>query len=85
LNASAISAALSGSAARMAAIIASEKTTPQPNVSSGRLRSSTAIRASGRASFMTIEKNRPAGPPPMQTMFTTPPQPRRTRQPLRRR
>jgi hypothetical protein len=27
------------------------------------------IRASGRAAFITIEKNSPAGPPPMQTIL----------------
>src|SRR5947199_117716 len=46
-----------------------EKTTPQPNVSSGRFLSKTLISTRGNAFFMRIAKYRPAGPPPTLTIF----------------
>jgi hypothetical protein len=49
--------------------VSSEKTTPQPNVSFGRLRSSTVTRADGSRRFMRMPKKSPAGPPPTLTMF----------------
>ena len=58
-----------GSAASMASSVASEKTTPKPNVSSGRLRSKTTTSASGRLRFSRVAKNSPPGPPPMQATF----------------
>ena len=39
-------------------------TTPKPKVSSGRLRSHTAMSWPGQACFIRMEKYRPAGPPP---------------------
>src|SRR5690606_27276893 len=59
------------SAARNASSVWSEKTTPQPNVSSGPLRSNTVTRASGRAFLNSSEKYRPAGPPPMTAISKT--------------
>ena len=43
----------------------SENTTPQPNVSSGRLRSSTRTSCRAPARFSSSARYRPAGPPPM--------------------
>ena len=45
-----------GSLARRFSTVWSEKTTPQPNVSSGRLRSTTTISWSGFFSFIVIAK-----------------------------
>ena len=64
-----ISAWLSGSACAKLPSVASENTTPQPKVSSGRLRSITVMSCRGSAFFMRMEKYSPAGPPPMQTIF----------------
>ena len=44
------------SADRKLPSVSSENTTPQPKVSSGRLRSSTRIRLSGKAFFIRIER-----------------------------
>lgn len=69
------SASLStGSAASMASRVASEKTTPKPKVSSGRLRSNTTTSAPGRFRLSSVAKNSPPGPPPMQaTLIVLPP------------
>ena len=48
-----------------------ESTTPQPNVSSGWLRSSTTTSCLGSRSFAEMAKYRPAGPPPTQTILTS--------------
>src|SRR5690242_1920207 len=48
--------------------VSSEKTTPQPKVSSGPLRSSTRMRWRGSRPFISRLKNRPAGPPPTTVM-----------------
>ena len=56
-----ISAALTGSAALRLSSVSSESTTPQPNVSYGRLRSITTISCGGRAaSWQWRNKGRPA-------------------------
>ena len=55
----------------MPAIVASENTTPNPNVSSGRFRSITRIWCRGSAFFISAAKYRPPGPPPTQTMRIT--------------
>src|SRR2546427_5536574 len=65
-----IAAWLSGSASRKLSSVASEKTTPKPKVSSGRLRSRTVISWAGSAFFMRIAKYSPAAPPPTETIFT---------------
>ena len=41
-----------------------ENTTPNPNVSSARLRSKTVTSADGSARRMSVAKNSPPGPPP---------------------
>jgi hypothetical protein len=56
LNASSISAAVSGSQTRIAAMVASENTTPQPKVSYGLLRSTTEIACSGCSFFIKRPK-----------------------------
>jgi hypothetical protein len=61
---------VSGSAAAIFSIVASENTTPKPMASSGRLRSYTVIWCAGSAFFIKMPKNSPAGPPPMLTIFT---------------
>src|SRR5215471_17274309 len=48
--------------------VSSEKTTPQPKVSSGPLRSSTVMRWRGSRPFISRLKKRPAGPPPTTVM-----------------
>jgi hypothetical protein len=52
-----------------------EKTTPQPKVSSGRLRSTTNTSCAGSRSFIEIAQYSPAGPPPMHTTFMHDPSP----------
>jgi hypothetical protein len=49
-------------------MVLSENTTPQPKVSSGRLRSNISTDAPGSAFLNRIAEYRPAGPPPMQTI-----------------
>ena len=66
-----IASAVAASQARMLSIVASENTTPQPKVSYGRLRSTTVMSWRGDSCFISSAKYRPAGPPPMQTMFKT--------------
>src|SRR6266850_1676155 len=61
---------VSGSASRNLSRVASEKTTPKPKVSSGRLRSRSTISCEGSAFFVRIAKYRLAGPPPIATIFT---------------
>jgi len=61
---------VSGSASRKLSRVASEKTTPKPKVSSGRLRSRITISCEGSAFFVRIAKYRLAGPPPIATIFT---------------
>ena len=51
-----ISAYVSGSASAKFSSVASEKTTPNPNVSSGRLRSTTRMSWVGSAFFMSRAK-----------------------------
>ena len=75
LNESRICAAVTGSAARRLPSVWSENTTPQPKVSYGRLRSTTTMSCDGSCSFISSAKYRPAGPPPMHTIFMTPPEP----------
>src|ERR1700722_7349825 len=62
----------SGSAAWKLAMVWSENTTPQPKVSSGRLRSKTSMLASGMALRSRIAAYSPAGPPPTQTIRLIP-------------
>src|SRR5947207_12447863 len=64
-----ISAWVSSSALLKPSIVLSEKTTPQPKVSSHRFRSMTVISHPGLAFFARMEKYSPAGPPPRQTIF----------------
>jgi hypothetical protein len=47
-----------------------ENTTPQPNVSSARLRSNTSISCAGSDFLSSRLKYSPAGPPPMTAIFT---------------
>src|ERR1700735_4012239 len=54
------------SASRKLPMVLSENTTPQPKVSSGRLRSNISTDALGSAFLNRIAEYRPAGPPPMQ-------------------
>ena len=63
----------SASAARKLTIVWSEKTTPQPKVSSRRLRSRTVMSASGRAFLSSRATYSPAGPPPTTATFTARP------------
>src|SRR5882757_4936269 len=58
---------VSGSAARKFPIVWSEKTTPQPKVSSGRFRSYTSTRTDGSAFRSRMAAYSPAGPPPRHT------------------
>ena len=53
----------------MLSIVASENTTPQPKVSYGLLRSTTVMSWCTPSFFISRPKYRPAGPPPMQTIF----------------
>ncbi len=69
LNASRICVALLGSARCRLPSVWSEKTTPQPKVSYGRLRSTTVMSCDGSCRFISKAKYRPAGPPPIQTIF----------------
>ena len=69
LKASSIAAALAGSFFQRLSSVSLEKTTPQPKVSSGRLRSTTRTSCAGSRSFIEIAKYSPAGPPPMQTIL----------------
>ncbi len=64
-----IAAALSGSLCQSLSRVSFENTTPQPKVSSGRLRSITRTSCVGSRSFIEIAQYSPAGPPPMQTIF----------------
>src|SRR6185312_13673535 len=59
---------VSGSAARKFPIVWSEKTTPQPKVSSGRFRSYTSTRTDGSALRSRMAAYSPAGPPPRHTI-----------------
>src|SRR5262245_48821160 len=63
-----ISSALFSSLARRFSMVWSEKTTPQPNVSPGSLRSNTTMSCAESRSFMEMAKTKPAGPPPTQAM-----------------
>ena len=62
-------AAVAGSHWRMFSMVASENTTPQPKVSYGLLRSTTVMSCAGSCIFINRPKYRPAGPPPIQTIF----------------
>jgi len=64
-----ISAYVSASASAKVSSVASEKTTPNPNVSSRRLRSTTRMSWAGSAFFMSRAKYSPAAPPPTLTIF----------------
>src|SRR5579885_384185 len=64
-----ISSWVAASASCRLSSVASENTTPQPNVSYGRFRSKTRTRCAGSAFFISRAKYNPAGPPPTQTMF----------------
>ena len=66
---SSIAAALSASFFQRLSSVSFENTTPQPKVSSGRLRSTTSTSCAGSRSFIEIAKYSPAGPAPMQTIF----------------
>src|SRR5919201_5648706 len=70
---SVISRWVSGSASRSAPSVSSEKTTPQPNVASGGLRSTIATLWVGSAFLSRIARYRPAGPAPMMRTFTRAP------------
>ena len=59
-----IAAVLFGSLCSMLPSASADSTTPQPNVSSARLRSSTVTSCDGSRSFIEIAKYNPAGPPP---------------------
>src|SRR4051812_10549472 len=59
---------LASSAAAKVPSVASEKTTPKPKVSSGRLRSMTVTSWRASAFFIRIARYRPAGPPPTLTI-----------------
>src|SRR5579862_1795913 len=61
-------ACVSGSAAWKFPMVSSEKTTPQPKVSSGRFRSYTSTRTDGSALRSRMAEYRPAGPPPRHTI-----------------
>ena len=61
-----ISRCVGASATRKFSSVASEKTTPQPNVSRGRLRSNRRTGQVGLRAFRSIPRYSPAGPPPMQ-------------------
>ena len=61
---------VSASAAARLFWVASEKTTPNPNVSSRRLRSRIVISELGSAFFIRIPKYNAAGPPPIATILT---------------
>src|SRR6185436_8505751 len=65
-----ISACVSGSAAARLPSVASENTTPNPNVSAGRLRSKITTSCSGALRLTRMPRYSPAGPPPMQAIFT---------------
>src|SRR5882724_5416594 len=65
-------ACVSGSAARKFPIVWSEKTTPQPKVSSGRFRSYTSMRTDGNALRSRMAEYSPAGPPPRHTIRLIP-------------
>src|SRR6185369_3178023 len=65
-----IACVMSGSALASASSVASENTTPKPNVSSAWLRSSTVTSCRGSACLMSEAKNSPPGPPPRQVTFT---------------
>ncbi len=69
LNDCRISFAVGSSALTRLPSVWSENTTPQPKVSYGRLRSITVISLAGSCFFISSAKYRPAGPPPIQTMF----------------
>jgi hypothetical protein len=73
-----MAASISGSASPKPASVASENTTPKPNVSSARLRSMTVTSCRGSAFFISRAKYSPDGPPPMLTIF------KRARLPLAR-
>ena len=64
-----IQSALRVSLACKRSIVWSEKTTPQPKVSSALFLSTTRISWSGFLNFMQIPKYSPPGPPPMHTAF----------------
>ena len=59
-----IAAVLIGSLAAMLPNASSDSTTPQPNVSSALLRSSTVTSCDGSRNFIEMAKYNPAGPPP---------------------
>src|ERR1700753_588833 len=63
-----MAACVRGSAARKLSSVWSEKTTPQPKVSSGRFRSYTSIRVAGNALRSRMALYNPAGPPPRHTI-----------------
>src|SRR5438270_3274921 len=68
-NSAVMVAAETGSLAVMFSTVRSEKTTPQPKVTPGALRSKISISCAGSRSFIEMAKYRPAGPPPMQAIF----------------
>src|SRR6266702_1913529 len=63
-----MAACVSGSATWKFPMVSSEKTTPQPKVSSGRFRSYTSIRTDGSALRSRMAAYSPAGPPPRHTI-----------------
>src|SRR6266566_4533338 len=69
-NSRSIAAYTAGSACSMPPTVSSEKTTPNPNVSSASLRSHTVISCSGPSCRASREKYRPPGPPPITAMRT---------------
>ena len=68
-NSSAIARADCGSLAAKFSTVWSEKTTPQPKVTPGALRSNTSTSCAASRSFIEIAKYSPAGPPPMHAIF----------------
>ena len=69
-NSGVIALAETGSLRVMLSTVRSEKTTPQPKVTPGALRSNISISCAGSRSFIEMAKYSPAGPPPMQAIFT---------------
>src|SRR6185312_8842950 len=65
-----MASANSVSAFSMPPRVSSEKTTPNPKVSSGALRSHTVIWWAGSSCFISAARYRPPGPPPMIAIFT---------------
>ena len=59
-----------GSTSSMPRRVASEKTTPNPNVSVGRFRSKTTTSEDGSASFSSVAAKSPPGPPPTMAVRT---------------